>query len=109
LAGCPNTRHDLRLTTLRLSGVSLALVVLAAVNAILTAWATALDARSPSALARSLGATPAQVTAGVSAAQLLPALAGAVAGVPAGTGLFKVVNGGGVVAIPAAEVLRTAS
>ena len=34
------------------------LVVLAAVNAIFTAWATVLDARRPSAVARALGVTP---------------------------------------------------
>jgi putative ABC transport system permease protein len=39
-------------------------------------------AARPTALARALGASPRQVTSGLSAAQLLPALAAAVAGIP---------------------------
>jgi putative ABC transport system permease protein len=75
-------------------------IVLAAVNAVMTAWATAMDARRSSALARALGATAGQISAGLSAAQLIPALPGAVIGIPAGIGLFEIVNGGGVTAIP---------
>ena len=67
-------------------------VCLAAVNAIVTGWATALDARHPSALSRALGATPRQVTAGLSVAQVLPALPGALIGVPLGIGLVSAVN-----------------
>src|SRR5262245_11581707 len=62
--------------------ITITLVALAAVNAIFITWATALDARHSSALARALGATPQQVSAGLSAAQVLPALAGAALGVP---------------------------
>ncbi|MFC7570714.1 FtsX-like permease family protein [Actinomadura namibiensis] len=61
-----------------------ALLLLAAVNAILTAWATALDSTRTAALTRALGATPRQVTSGLAAAQLLPATAAALAGVPLG-------------------------
>jgi putative ABC transport system permease protein len=75
-------------------------IVLAAVNAIMTAWATAMDARRSSALARALGATAGQISAGLSTAQLIPVLPGAVIGIPAGIGLFQIVNGGGVTAIP---------
>jgi putative ABC transport system permease protein len=75
-------------------------LVLAAINAIVTTWATVLDARRPAALARALGASPGQVSAGLSAAQLFPVLPGAIIGIPAGIGLFEVVNGGGVVVIP---------
>ena len=57
------------------------LVAFAAVNAIFITWATALDARHASALARALGATAREVGAGLSAAQVLPALAGAILGV----------------------------
>ena len=64
--------------------LTVALVVLAALNAIFITWATVLDARHPSALARALGATPQQVSAGLSAAQVLPALPGAIARHPAG-------------------------
>ncbi len=58
------------------------LVTLAAVNAIVTGWVTALDARQPSDLSRALGGSPRQVSAGLSAAQLLKALPGALLGVP---------------------------
>ena len=43
--------------------ITVTLVALAAVNAIFITWATALDARHSSALARALGATPQQVSA----------------------------------------------
>jgi len=72
--------------------ISVALVVLAAVNVILLTWATVLDARRTSALARALGATPQQVAAGLSAAQVLPALVGALLGIPGGIGLIAAVN-----------------
>ena len=75
-----------------LLAITITLVVLAAVNAIFVAWATALDARRASALARALGATPRQVSAGLSAAQVLPALAGAILGIPGGIGLLAAVD-----------------
>lgn len=82
--------------------LTVALIALASLNAVFTAWATVLDTRHPSALARSLGATPAQISAGLSAAQLLPALPGALLGIPLGIGLFKLASGGGLMAVPAA-------
>jgi putative ABC transport system permease protein len=72
--------------------ITLTLVALAAVNAIFITWATALDARHSSALARALGATPQQVSAGLSVAQVLPALAGAALGIPGGIALFAAVG-----------------
>jgi ABC-type lipoprotein release transport system permease subunit len=72
--------------------ITITLVALAAVNAIFITWATALDARRSSALARALGATPQQVSTGISAAQVLPALAGAVLGIPGGIALFAAVD-----------------
>jgi putative ABC transport system permease protein len=72
--------------------VTVMLITLAAVNAVFVTWATALDARHASALSRALGATPQQVSAGLSAAQLLPALAGAVLGVPGGIGLVALID-----------------
>jgi ABC-type lipoprotein release transport system permease subunit len=77
--------------------ITLALVALAAVNAIFITWATALDTRYSSALARALGATPRQVSAGLSAAQVLPALAGALVGIPAGIALFGALDEDSVV------------
>ena len=98
-AGLDNPQ-DARLSQV-MTVLSVALVVLALVNAILITWATVLDARHASALARALGATPQQVSAGLSAAQALTALAGALLGVPGGFGLFSgVKKDGGPVAVP---------
>jgi putative ABC transport system permease protein len=63
--------------------------VLAAINAIFITQATVLDAQRASALARAFGTTPRQVTAGLCVAQLLPALAGVILGIPAGLGLYR--------------------
>jgi putative ABC transport system permease protein len=68
--------------------ITVVLVGLAAVNAVVITWAAALDARHASALARAVGATPGQVGAGLSAAQVLPAFAGALLGVPGGLALW---------------------
>lgn len=89
--------------------VSVALVVLAAVNAILIGWTTALDARLSSAIARALGATPEQISTGIATAQLLPALAGALAGVPGGAALFNVLSSAGSVAPPGWWLVVTVS
>jgi ABC-type lipoprotein release transport system permease subunit len=73
--------------------VIVVLLCLAAVNAIFITWATVLDNRQSSALARALGATPRDVSAALAAAQVLPALAGAVLGVfPGGFVLFAAIN-----------------
>jgi ABC-type antimicrobial peptide transport system permease subunit len=69
------------------------LLALAAVNAIVITWATVLDNRHSSALARALGATPREVSAALAATQVLPALAGAILGVfPCGFALFAAIN-----------------
>jgi ABC-type lipoprotein release transport system permease subunit len=73
--------------------VMVILLCLAAVNAIFITWATVLDNRHASALARALGATPRQVSAALAAAQVLPALAGAILGVfPGGFALFHAIT-----------------
>jgi putative ABC transport system permease protein len=72
--------------------ITVVLIGLAAINAIVITWAAALDARHASALARALGATPGQVSAGLSAAQVLPAFAGAVLGVPGGLALWAALS-----------------
>ncbi|MBO2457698.1 ABC transporter permease [Actinomadura violacea] len=73
-----------------LLAVTAALAALAAVNIVTITWTTALEARPVMAIARTLGATPGQITAGLSAAQLLPTVPGAVLGVP--LGLFLVLS-----------------
>jgi len=72
--------------------VMVVLLSLAAVNAVFITWATVLDNRHSSALARALGATPRQVTLALAAAQVLPALAGAILGIfPGGFALFHAI------------------
>jgi putative ABC transport system permease protein len=68
--------------------VTAALITLAAVNTITITWTTALEARATMAIARTLGATPGQITAALSAAQVIPTLPGAIAGIPVGFLLY---------------------
>jgi putative ABC transport system permease protein len=73
--------------------VMVVLFAMAAVNAIFLTWATALDNRHSSALARALGATPRDVSVALAAAQVLPALLGAVLGIfPGGYALFAAIT-----------------
>jgi hypothetical protein len=81
--------------------VSITLLVLAAINALFITWSTAIDARQPLTIARALGATPRQVTLGLSAAQIIPALPGTIIGIPAGIALVTALSHGDVVALPA--------
>jgi putative ABC transport system permease protein len=80
MATAARTAQDRRL----LLAVTAAVIALALVNTIAITWTTALEARPTMAIARTLGATPGQITAGLSTAQLLPTLPGAVAGVALG-------------------------
>jgi len=73
--------------------LSVILVILAAISATFTAWATVIDAQRSTALARALGATPRQISAGLTAAQLVPGLAAACVGIPAGLLLFGLAGG----------------
>ncbi len=69
------------------------LLCLAATSAVVITWAAVLDNRHSSVLTRALGATPGAVTTALAAAQVLPALAGAVLGVfPCGFALFEAIN-----------------
>ncbi len=98
-----NPRYD-RLDEVLLV-VTIVLVMLAVVNALFITWATVLDARHSAALARALGASVDQVSAGLSTALLLPSLAGAIVGIPAGISLIAGVSHGGALNIPPAWVL----
>lgn len=82
--------------------ISVMLVLLAAVNAAFIAWTTVLDARHPAALARALGATPNQITTGLSVTQLLPALLGALLGIPGGIAVYEIPKTGGATTLPSA-------
>jgi putative ABC transport system permease protein len=72
-----------------LTVITILLVIVAALTAIFTALATVLDARRASAVTLALGATPQQVRAGLAMTQVIPALPGAILGLPLGLGLFK--------------------
>jgi putative ABC transport system permease protein len=73
--------------------LSAMLVVLAAINAIFTTWATAIDAERTTAVARALGATQRQVSGALTVAQLLPGFAAACLGIPAGLLLYEAAGG----------------
>jgi len=68
----------------------------------LITWAMVVDARRSSAVARALGATPGQVSAGLSGAQVLPTLIGALLGIPGGFGLVEALQqkSGSVITTP---------
>jgi putative ABC transport system permease protein len=83
---------------------TVALVLLALVNAVLVTWATVQDARHASAIERALGASPDQVGWALVVAQLLPALPGAILGVPVGVGLYDAVGRHGST-VPSAPAL----
>ena len=73
--------------------LSAVLTVLAGVNAIFATWMTVIDARRPTALSRALGATPGQISAGLTTAQLIPALVAAFLGIPVGLALYQLAGG----------------
>ncbi|NJP89815.1 ABC transporter permease [Nonomuraea sp. FMUSA5-5] len=102
----PNLRdaHDRRL----LLAVTALLIVLALVNAITFTWTMAIEARTNVAIARALGATPGQVTAGLSAAQLLPAAPGAALGVLLHLGLHWLLTAGNAADAPVPWLLGAA-
>jgi putative ABC transport system permease protein len=82
--------------------ITVMLVILAAVNTTFIGWATAADGRFSSALERALGATAGQVTAGLVMAALLPALPGAIIGIPLGIEVYHVLAVGTPLAVPPA-------
>jgi putative ABC transport system permease protein len=96
------------------------LIVLAAINALLIAWATALDTAATSALTRTLGATPRQVGAGLALAQSIPAVLAAAIGTPFGLAIYLAARATGgndattapgpflIVAVPAILLLTIA-
>jgi ABC-type lipoprotein release transport system permease subunit len=86
--------------TQMLAVITIVWVALAVLTAVCAAWATVQDSRRSAALARALGASPRQVSAAVTWAQVLPAVPGALLGIPLGLGLFLAADGGGVMTIP---------
>ena len=76
-------------------------------TAVVTAAAQGIGRAS--ALARALGASPRQVTAGIAAAQMLPAVPGVLLGIPLGIGLFDVAAQGAGVVVPPVSWLAGAA
>jgi putative ABC transport system permease protein len=77
-----------------LTAITISLAALAALTVIFAAVATVLDARRACAVTLALGATPQQVRTGLIVAQVIPAVPGAILGLPLGIGLFKVAGHG---------------
>lgn len=73
--------------------LSVMMVILAAGSATFTAWATVIDSQRSTAFARALGATPRQITAGLTTAQMLPGLAAALLGIPTGLLIYQLAGG----------------
>ncbi len=73
--------------------LSAILIALAAINAIFTTWATVIDAQRPTAITRALGATPGQITAGLTTSQLMPGLFASCLGIPLGLALYQLAGG----------------
>jgi putative ABC transport system permease protein len=88
--------------------LTVVLVTLTVLNAICAAWTTVLDTMAASALARALGATPRQVSAGIAAAQVIPAVPGALLGVPLGIALYAAAGHSGRTTAPPAWWLAAA-
>ncbi|WP_416903573.1 FtsX-like permease family protein [Micromonospora echinospora] len=88
--------------------LAVVLCVLALVNAVVSAGTAVLDARQPLAVARTLGATPTQAGVGLALAQLLPAVPGVAAGIPAGLGLVAFLSIRKVQYPPTSWLLATA-
>jgi putative ABC transport system permease protein len=88
--------------------LTIVLIALSVLNAVCASWATVLDTRRPAALSRALGASPRQVAAGLAAAQVIPAVPGAVLGIPLGIGLFAAASHAGRVSVPAAAWIAAA-
>lgn len=83
--------------------------VLAGINVLVVTWTTALDAQRPLAIARAIGATPGQVTAGLATAFLLPAVPGALLGTSLGIGVFWVLRTGqNAMTVPSTPALALA-
>jgi putative ABC transport system permease protein len=102
--GDPIIQRDEQMLTV----LTIVLISLSALNAVCSSWATVLDTRRPAALSRALGASPRQVTAGLAAAQVIPAVPGAILGVPVGIALFAVASHTGRVTVPAAAWIAAA-
>ncbi|HEX3930101.1 MAG TPA: FtsX-like permease family protein [Nocardioides sp.] len=88
--------------------LTLLLAVMAAVNLLFVTRANAADARHTLAVARALGASPAESAAALGLAQLIPALTGLVLGLVTGVLLFHTLSSSDPVAPPTAHLIAMA-
>ena len=102
--GDPVLQRDEQMLTV----ITIVLIALSVLNAVCASWATVLDTRRSAALSRALGASPGQVTAGLAAAQVIPAVPGAILGVPLGIALLAVASHTGRVTVPTAAWIAAA-
>ncbi|MEU1901523.1 FtsX-like permease family protein [Nocardiopsis dassonvillei] len=89
-----------------LLGVTVAMVVLSALNTVFLGWSGAVQARRALGVTRVLGATPGQVVAALCTAQVVAAVPAVVVGVGVGIVLYGVVSAG--VVVPAVSWLVVA-
>ena len=82
--------------------ITVMLVILAAVNTTFIAWATAADGRFPPPWNERSEQRPDEVTAGLSMAALLPALPGAIIGIPLGIEVYHRLASGTPLTVPPA-------
>lgn len=101
----PNTRN----TDAVLLVLTVVLAFLSIVNAVVITWATSVDSRQPLGVARALGATTRQLSAGLSTALLIPSLPGVIAGIPLGLLLVEAAGHGTSVTVPPAQWLAVLS
>jgi putative ABC transport system permease protein len=87
--------------------ITVTLVVLAAINVVFITWSTAMDSRRSLAVARALGASPRQVSESVAAAQVIPAIPGALLGIPTGLALYALVKSTTPMVVPTTWSLVT--
>jgi putative ABC transport system permease protein len=71
------------------AAVMTALLTLAVLNTLLIGWATVIDFLRGTALLRALGTTTSQLAAGITAANLIPAVLGGILAVPVGLAVFR--------------------
>lgn len=91
-----------------LVAIMVTLVALAAVNAVFIAAATVVDTREAAAVARALGATPQQVSSGLAVAQIVPAVVGAILGLPGGYAVIAALDDSTPVLPPLGELAAVA-
>lgn len=88
--------------------MTIALILLAVVNTLVITWATAVDSRQPLAVARALGTSSRDTTTALIMSLLLPAVPGALAGLPLGVLLVDALSHGSTITVPPAWWLAAA-